>query len=371
MRRFRCLRPAAVTFVVAAVVVGSLPATAADGEWARQFGASGLDEAKAVAVDPAGDAYGVGETFGALPVRHRRARSTRSSASTTPLASRCGRQFGGAGSGIGAGVAVDADGNVSVVGTTSSALPGQVSAGSFDAFVRRYDPAGREVWTRQFGTSGGDNARGVAVDRWGRLVVVGSTEGALPGQVPAGGFDAFVSLFDADGHQLWTRQFGSRGDDFGVAVATHPNGDIPVAGSADEAFPGQASAGGTTAFLRHFDVAGTALWTQQFGTGLTDDAWDVAVDAEGSAYLVGTTERVLPRQRSAGRIDAFVQKYDPGGREVWTHQFGTPEDDDALAVAVDRQDGIVIAGSTRGRLGDRWAGDLDADTMRLAASRPN
>jgi beta-propeller repeat-containing protein len=212
---------------------------------------------------------------------------------------------------------------------------------------------------------GGDNARDVTVDETNRLLVAGSTEGALPGQVSGEGFDAFVASFDTDGRTLWIRQFGSTGDDFGVAVAADAAGNVFVAGSAGETLSGRPSPGGRTAFLRQYDPTGVALWTDQFDTGAADDAWDVAVAGEGTAYLVGATGRALPGQRAAGRIDAFVRQYGPGGSEVWTRQYGTPEDDYGLAVAVDQDRGVVIAGSTRGALDDRSHGNLDAYALRL------
>jgi hypothetical protein len=68
---------------------------------------------------------------------------------------------------------------VYVVGNASGALPGQTySGGSYDAFIRKYDLGGTELWTRQFGTSGFDNASGVAVDTTG-VYVVGQTDRAL------------------------------------------------------------------------------------------------------------------------------------------------------------------------------------------------
>jgi len=61
------------------------------------------------------------------------------------------------------------------------------------SFVRRYDAEGQEGWTRQFGTAGGDNARDITVDESSRLLVTGSTEGALPDQTSGKGYDAFVA----------------------------------------------------------------------------------------------------------------------------------------------------------------------------------
>src|SRR5206468_278053 len=93
---------------------------------------------------------------------------------------------------------VVADGNVYVVGDIPfAALPGQTSAGDADAYVRKYDASGTELWTRQFGTADDDLANGIAVDGSG-VYVTGYTTGALPGQTNAGLDDAYVRKNDAD-----------------------------------------------------------------------------------------------------------------------------------------------------------------------------
>lgn len=333
--------------------------------WTRQFGAWERDIAWGMAIDRRGPAYVVGQTEGSLPAQQSAGgwdgfvRKYDSSG-----AELWTRQFGGRGADIAAGAVVDPGGDLYVVGTTSSALPGQEQAGSFDAFLRRYDGEGREVWTRQFGTAAGDNARRVAIAPDGRVLVVGSTEGALAGASSAGGFDAYVSTFWPDGRQLSIGQFGSGGDDFGMAIGADRRGHISVAGRAGRALPG-----GTAGriFLRHFDAHGTALWTHQFGAGQSEDAWDVAVDSAGDAYLVGTTAQGLPGQHSTGRLDAFVRRYSVDGGERATRQFGTTEDDHALAVAVDGRT-IVVAGSTRGAMSSRPAGELDAFVSQMTMS---
>ncbi|MGH9034347.1 MAG: SBBP repeat-containing protein, partial [Acidimicrobiia bacterium] len=242
-------------------------------------------------------------------------------------------------------------------------LPGQSSAGGFDAFVSRYDAAGNEVWTRQFGSRGDEGGRGVALDTLGNVLVVGSTDLALPGETSSGGFDAYLRQYDGAGREGWTRQFGSAADDFGVAVAVDAQGDAVVAGSADRALPGQTWAGGSDAFLRSFDTAGTTLWTNQFGTDSSDAAWGVAIDRAGQTHVVGSTERELPGQHAAGGSDVFVRRY-AGGNEIWTHQFGTEETDVVFAVAVDDA-GARLVGSTKGALQGPSAGDRDAYIVKV------
>ena len=55
---------------------------------------------------------------------------------------------------------------------------------------------------------GNDEAVGITVDSSG-VYVAGGTDGALPGQTSLGGTDAFVRKYDHQGNELWTQQFGS------------------------------------------------------------------------------------------------------------------------------------------------------------------
>jgi hypothetical protein len=88
---------------------------------------------------------------------------------------------------------LDASGNVYVAGETFGALPGQKSAGLYDAYVRKYDSAGAEHWTRQLGAGSNDYGFSVSVDGSGSVYLAGYTDGALPGQSFAGYYDAFIA----------------------------------------------------------------------------------------------------------------------------------------------------------------------------------
>ena len=68
--------------------------------------------------------------------------------------------------------AADAD-SIYLAGATGRALTGQCAAGSSDAFVKRFDTDGDELWTRQFGTLRCEDVAGIAVDP-GSIFVAGS-----------------------------------------------------------------------------------------------------------------------------------------------------------------------------------------------------
>ena len=333
--------------------------------WTRQFGSSERDYVRGVVTDAAGDIYLAGETEGTLPGQAsaggRDAFLRKYDSAGSELWTR---QFGGAGGDGGAGVALDPAGNTYIVGTTRGTMPGHVTGGDYDAFARRYDPAGNEVWTRQFGGNEGEGARSVAVGPGGKVLIVGSTQGAFPEQSTSGGFDAFVTQYDLDGTALWMRQFGSNVNDYGVAVAVDDNGHITVAGSTDGALLTKSTDGGTDAFISRFDSAGAPIWTEQFGGAFTDAALAVAMDSTGRLFVAGTTERSAPGQGGRGQ-DAFISCFDSFGRQQWTSEFGTDAVDIALGVALhDRA--IHVVGSTLGSLpGQTSTGSRDAFALTV------
>lgn len=242
------------------------------------------------------------------------------------------RQFGTSAHDFALGIAADASG-VYVAGVTSDTLPGQTSSGSMDAFVRKYDVLGTELWTHQFGTSLHDEARGIAVDASG-IYVAGYTGATLP---HLSGAEAFVRKYDDSGTEVWTRQFEASNSDIARAISVDASG-IYVAGFA--------SGAGWDGFVRKYDADGSQAWTRQFGTSSHDRAEAISVDASG-VYVAGGTHGTLPGQTSLGPGDAFVRKYDASGTEVWTRQFGTALSESAYAIAADSS-GIYVAGGGSG-----------------------
>jgi len=272
------------------------------------------------------------------------------------------RQFGTGGDDVVWAVAVDAAGNVFAAGSTSGDLQGNGSAGFRDAFLRKVDAQGNEVWTRQFGTGGNDDAFAVAVDAAGNAVVAGATRGALEG-TNKGGQDAFVRRYDANGNEGWTRQFGTDNLDEALGVALDGAGNVVVVGTTRGNLAGT-SEGLDDAFARMYDANGTEVWTRRFGTARYDNAWGVAVDGAGFVFVAGTTTGRLAGANQ-GDFDAFVRKLDANGNESWTRQFGSAGPEDAVAVATDAAGNVLVAGYTFGSLEGNTSGGYDAFVRKL------
>jgi len=176
--------PVTVTGALVLPSHGSFPAgsqgtPAAIFPWIHQFGTNSSDFGNAVAV-VGSDIYVAGSTIGTFPgemnAGYIDAYVRKYDAMGTVVWTR---QFGASWIDEALAVAADSSG-VYVAGYTDHALPGQSTAGGTDAFVRKYDASGAEAWTQQFGTSGNDVANALAADPSGVPVcTAGVTDGPL------------------------------------------------------------------------------------------------------------------------------------------------------------------------------------------------
>ncbi|MEJ2290610.1 MAG: SBBP repeat-containing protein [Deinococcales bacterium] len=344
--------------VVSVIAAGSAttPAT-----WLRQFGGSSYEYASDVATDGAGNTTLVGYTLGALPGHTSAGALDIVLVKYDPDGSQLwARQFGGTGNDYASGITTDADGNTTVFGYTSGVLPGQTSAGGADLILVKNDPDGNQLWTRQLGTSLDDYSGGITTDAAGNTTVVGDTAGIFPGQTSAGGTDIVLVKYDPNGNQLWTRQFGSAGNDIAGDVTTDAAGNTILVGFTYGELPGQTGAGGTDIILAKYDPNGNQLWTRQFGSTSNDYAYGIATDPAGNSTLIGNTLGALPGHPSAGRADVILAKYDPEGSQLWTRQFGSASDDYGYGITADAAGNATLVGDTLGALpGQTSAGSGD------------
>jgi hypothetical protein len=271
-------------------------------------------------------------------------------------------QFGTSGGDDARGVFVDSSGDVYVVGITGGTLPDQTNeGGEFDAYIRKYNSDGDEEWTRQFGTSEFDTAIEVTGDSSGGVYVVGNTNGEFPGQTNVGGSDSFIRKYNSDGDEEWTRQFGTSEGISADGVSADSSGGVYVVGVADGTLPGQTSEGESDAYIRKYNSDGDEEWTRQFGTSGEDGAAAVFADSSVGVYVVGSTDDTLPGQTSEGGFDVFVRNYNSEGDEKWTQQIGSSENDFANGASADSSGGVYVVGFTFGTLpGQTSEGGQDA-----------
>lgn len=266
------------------------------------------------------------------------------------------------------GVAVDSTGNVYEALAGEGSIDGQPYAGAKDVVLVKYGPAGTRLWTREFGTSGTDRAYGVKLDPQGHPVVVGYTTGDLAGT--HGGDDVFVTKYDPAGTREWITQVGTSAADRGYGLAVDPSsGSIYAAGYTKGNLDGT-NAGDKDVILAKFAPTGGApLWVRQFGTPGENKGMAVAAGG-GQVYVAGeTTDAIgtpLPGTTPSG-LDGFLAQFDGAGNRNWIAQVGTTADDQLWGVAADASGNATATGYTGGSL---FAANAGADDIVVARFDP-
>jgi enterochelin esterase-like enzyme len=263
------------------------------------------------------------------------------------------------------GVAVDASGNVYEALAAPGTIDGQTSAGLQDVFLIKVAPTGTKLWTRVLGTAGVDRAYGLALDPAGHPVVTGYTKGNLDG-AHAGNTsdDVFVTKYDPDGNREWVSQLGSpsAAADRGYGVAVGGDGSIYVAGYTRGVLAGTSNLGDKDVYLARFAPTGGApTWVQQFGTTGEDKGMAVATGG-GAVYVAGMVTGSLGTPlpgTTPGGIDGFLARFSTAGVAAWTKQLGTPDEDQIWGVAADASGNATVGGYTSGDLFATQQGDKD------------
>jgi uncharacterized repeat protein (TIGR01451 family) len=171
----------------------------------------------------------------------------------------------------------------------------------------------------------------------------------------------FLTKLSADGQTtLYSTYLGGRSEDASQEVAVDASGAAYVTGftlSAD--FPTMAPLyavpkGGTEAFVAKIAPAGTSLvYASYLGGSQADVGMDIAVDADGGAYVCGhTTSTDLPTHRafqplSAGGADLFVAALQPSGTALTYATFlGGGGNEFCGGIALDAERQAYLTGDT-------------------------
>jgi uncharacterized repeat protein (TIGR01451 family) len=230
----------------------------------------------------------------------------------------------------------------------------QAATPGIHAFLGKFTPSkaigAQEVYLTLFGGAGTDVGNGVAVDSSSNAYITGSTTsasgftpptGITPVQAAYGGgaHDAFLAKFGTPctGSTCTTNNvplsyftyLGGSGDEVGLAIAVDTiqgalitgttDGTLPILGSAPQtAFGG----GATDAFVARIDTTSNSTTVGHFSTflggALADAGTSLAVDTTGTPYVAGETlssnfpVSSAPEQATLnGTSDAFVTKLGP------------------------------------------------------------
>ena len=256
-----------------------------------------------------------------------------------------------------------------------------VGGGSDDFVVAKYTAAGAHLWSRVLGGANMDRATAVAVDANGDVVVTGSSRSASAdfggGALTGSGVDDDIIVAKyagIDGTHVWSRRIGGSGYDRGYGVAVDPtSGDVVVVGS----FGPPADFGGgpltnpwgiaNDLFVAKYAGAnGAYRWAKNFSNTTSSVARAVAVDASGNIALTGNFMGTM--DVGAGSMNGYAQnnilvaKFTSTGVAMWSKSLGNIDGDDrGNAIAMDGSGNVAVTGTFR-YPADFGGGLLQADS---------
>ncbi|MFQ5868857.1 MAG: SBBP repeat-containing protein [Candidatus Zixiibacteriota bacterium] len=290
---------------------------------------SGDDYAKALAVDADGNVYVTGSSEGSdtdydyATIKY----DPNGNQLWARRYNRAGNNYDGA-----YAIAVDSEGNVYVTGISGPRYGGE------DYATIKYDSSGNELWVACYNGPGNydDEATALVVDAEGSAYVTGWSYGS-------GTYSDYATIkYGANGNQLWVARHNGPGDDWdeATALAVDAGGNVYVTGSTSSSGPGYDYA------TIKYDSLGNQLWVARYNHAVdtSDVACGLTVDAQGNVYVTGYSFDPDTNE------DYATVKYDSSGNELWVARYNGPTNgfDGASALAVDGRGDIYVTGLSFG-----------------------
>ncbi len=296
------------------------------------------------------------------------------------------KQLGGAGNQLSESIAVDQNGNVSVVGVFSQTTDFDPGVGEFnltatsfaDMYVVKLNVNGDFLWSKQVGHNDLDLGMEVfpvhTLDVDGNIVITGTyyfTIDVDPGPevlnfTAIGYLNTFILKLDLDGTLIWAKNIGLTSPDAGVVscrdVKVDDDNNIVVVGE----YGGSADMNPGPALLQYISIGydvlvlkldseGNFIWVST-ATGLGDGlALALTISSNGDCYVTGYFEDTVDfddgpntaNLLASGNLsnpDVFVLKLHSDGDYAWAFKIGTVYNDYGVAIAVDENENVYTFG---------------------------
>ena len=265
---------------------------------------------------------------------------------------------------VGVDVTTDNNGNIVVVGNTSSLDFPVLSSGGFfqgtfiggsiffggDVFISKFDTNGILTWSTYFGGENADLIRSVNVDRFNNTYITGMTfstalitqnSGNFFQGVNNGSFDMFIAKFDSGNNLVWSTYYGGGGPEQPGNIVTDTTGNVYIVGfSSSNNISTQNSgnffqpvkAQGNDGLILKFNTNDSLLWATYYGGNGDEMLFGLEIDTTtGNIYVSGNTASSnLALQNSGGYFqptrsgiqDAVVLKFNANDSLLWGTYFG-------------------------------------------------
>jgi hypothetical protein len=243
-------------------------------------------------------------------------------------------------------------------------------------YLTKFSSSGQFEWVKAFQTTSGgffffiENAGGIDVLSNGDVILAGYFSSSITFGTQTlnstGSFDSegYLCRFDSLGNLVWAQEIGGAGQDYVRDVAVDLNDNIWITGNVDgtatlDTFTFSGSNSGV--FAARLDSAGNANFAYANGISGSNTGNGVAVDALGNAYFAGryfnsiTFGSFTLTGLTTFTTKLYISKYNIA-TSTWewaigpNYAVGSSSTEEARAIAVDEEDGVIVTGSYFGAM---------------------
>ncbi len=210
--------------------------------------------------------------------------------------------YSGSGYDKGEGVVQHADSSYTISGSSSS------WSGNSDAFLLHLDSLGNYKWSRNYGGNESDIGRRVLFDNaWGYFIAGYSNSFSANGN-----FDAYLIGIDNIGNKLWEKTYGSENwEKINDAIITKDSAILMVGET--QPVNGQA----TQIYIVKTNLSGDTLWTKTFGSTGNDRA-NTVINLADSSFIIGGEMHIT----DSNLVKGFVMRMNRYGDILWQDTVG-------------------------------------------------
>lgn len=220
------------------------------------------------------------------------------------------------------------DGGYAVGGFSNS-----FSRGKSDVWLLRLNENGKELWSKNYGAKGSEEAYSIVETSDAGLVMGGYTR-----SYGNGGADILVMKVDKNGNELWRRNYGGARNEVAEDMLISQDGYLMLAGwTASE---GMGSLDGT---LLKLDQEGVYQWQLTYGGAGKDGFSSLTRTLDGGYAVAGFTSSYGLENKGL-----WMLRLDAQGQVKWEQRVGGQKDDYGHDIIQTQDGGFAVAGGTKG-----------------------
>ncbi|MDQ6480681.1 hypothetical protein [Dyadobacter sp. LHD-138] len=282
-------------------------------------------------------------------------------------------------------LAIDKNDDIYVSGTTSAMTEGAdldfggvilKAGGNRDAFIVKYDQAGKVLWAKLLGDNSQENGLTVGVDhdenvyvacRFRDSTTIEGTKFKTKTLRNSSGIpnwdDLLLVKLDKNGKHTWTKQISGVGFETLSSIEISEDGKIFVSGEFYQSIYFDKityNVNGSAFFVACYNPTGELGWAKTYGADHGLSPWgdiyssNMKLSRDGKIIIAGSFEGQKKIEQtmlnSNGDQDIFITKLDRQGRVEWVKTFGSVGTENCRGLSIDEDGNISIGGFFRGPL---------------------